>query len=455
MFRIILLCQIFIASSIFNTTICQIIVIESRHFLVNDIEEDVAEKLLMTVNKEIKKYSYLAKMTNLEKSADGFANLFASDAHIYDDISESPLAIHHDEYIALAKKHFVEEGIQFKMVSAFVRGIEYHADGYYTIDVTSRKHLHSEIDQYGKAYYCKTGRNYNLRFTFRIDENDLSVAKIQSIQGNLVKECQDKSLLMSLISKASMTSVQFDESSFYKENLNTFNYNPINNSQFGIGLKLHRALSPKNNIFLGAGIFYSTTNITNLWNGSYAYPDEDVEGTPITKFTQILNGKEAIKIESLELPLGLKIRLMQWEKCALFVEPTLNLGFNLMNNRTNHSFNGERIQYDIDEEGNISSLNTSDGIPQTSQISSSENLAPRPFVISSAINFHIQYYLTNEIALVLGAQSQYYINSFFQVQNQSLLPDDILTNNESLTNQYLNDTKTINWGIHLGLTYKY
>lgn len=455
MFRIILLCQIFIASSVFNIASCQIIVIESRHFLVNDIEEDVVDELLVTVNEEIKKYSYLAKMTNLDKSANGFANLFSSDAQIYDDISKSPLAIHHDEYIALAKKYFTEEGIQFKMVSAFVRGIEYHADGFYTIDVTSRKHLHSGIDQYDKGYYCKTGRNYNLRFTFRIDKDDLSVAKIQSIQGNLVKECQDKSLLLSLISKASMTSVQFDESSFYKENLNTFSYNQINNSQFGIGVKLHRALSPKSNIFLGAGVFYSATHITNLWNGFYAFPDEDVEGTPITKFTQILNGMEAIKIESLELPLGLIIRLRQWSKCALFVEPTLNLGFNLMNNRTNHSFKGEWVQYDIDEEGDVVSLNSSDGIPQATQISSSENLELRPFVISSGVNFHIQYYLTNEIALVFGAQSQYYINSFFQVQNKSVLPDDILTNNESLTNQYLNDTTAISWGIHLGLTYKY
>ncbi len=451
----ILLFQIIVASSIFNIANGQVIVVESRHFLVNDIEEDVVNELLMTVNNGIKKYSYLAKMNNLAASSDEFANLFTLDAQIYSDISESPISINYDEYISLAKKHFEKEGIKFKMISAFVKGIEYHSEGFYTIDVTSRKHLHSGIDQHDKAYFCKTGRNYNLRITFRIEENDLKATKIQSIQGNLVRECQDKTLLMSLLSQASMNTIQFAESSFYQERLRNLNYNSIGNSQYAIGIKLHKSLSPKNNFFFGTGVFYSKINVTNLWNGFYSYPDQDVEGSLITKFTQVSNGTEKIEIESLEIPLGLKIRLRQWNKCALFIEPAFNFGINLNNNRTNHSFSGEWIQYDIDEDGNIASLNAFEGLPQATEISSSDNLTPRPYAISSSLNFHIHYYLSNEIALVLGAQTQYYINSFFQAQNQALLPNDILTNNKSLMSQYLSDSRTISWGIHLGLTYKY
>jgi len=440
------------------TIFSQVIVVDNLHVTIEEIEESVEDEILLSVRKALEKYEKFAGLIAVDnkkvtlKAIEEFNALFKTNALIYSDITKKASVITCENYSALIYTYLDKQGVEFDMFSAVVDGIEYdEKSGTYSIDVLSRKYLFNGIDDQHKPFYCNQARVFNLRFTFEISESDLTVAKISKIQGNLIKECVNKSFIMAPYIRVGKGNVHIQSAIFSNPDFSNLQVDFVVGSSFSSGVKFQNSLNQKGNFFITYGAAYSKTNLKGRWNGSFSRDEVDAEGNMYNETMQLINSSEEIKIQAIEIPFGVKFRIGQWSSFHLFLEPFIEGAFRISRPGSRAHFKGEAISYGVYPNGEVVlfNLDESDNL-KPSKIDEINTVKTANLRLFAGSVFSTQYIITSKIGIELSVDYKFGLNKTNLAYN---------TNNNSLelinlSELYFTDYKLSSWGIQLSMLLK-
>lgn len=459
MFSRILFFVIFFAPGLINS---QVIVVDNFHVLIEDIDEETVDEVLLSVRNGIKKYEHLADLLDESNkdvtvnTVEEFNELFKRNALIYSDITTKPSVITCDNYSRLVYTYLDKRGVKFNMFSAVIDGIDYDKEsGIYTIDVLSRKYLFNGINDNYKPFYCKKGRTFNLRFTFEINEKKLEVAKISKIQGNLIKECKNKNFVINPYSRVGSGKVRFHSSDFFENELSGLNVDFESVRTFSAGIKFGRNLNKQNNILLTLGAGYSRIDLKSKWNGFFEYDDIDEEGVEYNKISQLSNGLESIRLQYIEVPVGVKFRIGDWSSFHMFIEPFVEMKFGINRTENNVHFTGESITYGVYPSGEINFLdmNQDNLLPTEIGMTSSVNSNNLMFLAGTMLS--TQYFVNNHLGIELGVDYKFGLSRLLENRDDvDYYPDDDTINLVNFSEIYLDNLQLSQWGLELGIIYR-
>jgi hypothetical protein len=442
-----------------NATLnAQVIVIDRYSFSVDDIDEKTEDELLLTVRKAIKKYDKFADLLDdqtmgvSQEAINRFKKLFADNATVYNDVSRRAYTVNYSEYATQINDYLKKDGVKYDIFSASVGDISYDSTGYYYIDVLTRKYLFNGLNSEKEPFYCKSGRTFNMTFTYAIPEDDLGDAKILKINGNLVKECQDKLLIFQPTIGYSMGIVNRTSSDFFQSSLTGLNsdYKLMNN--FRSGFLLQKSLNKRNTIFATAGILYQLSQMKSQWNGFFLAEKTDDEGAIFNHLTQISNGVETGKIHGLNIPVGLKFRVADWSSTYLFVNPSFNVNFPILGK---FDFEGDLISTGVYESGETILFNLNDNVLTPDRLEYEADLKNKKLNFSTGVEVAFQYIFNSNTALEIGLEFQYGLNSMISSSsNMAFYPDNLLENGLSFTEAYAKKINQTSFGLKISWIFK-
>ena len=434
----------------------QVIIVDSYYFLMDEIDDNTVDELIGSVRKAVKRYDKFADLIDdqtmkvSQDAIDQFKGLFAQNARVYNDISNRSYIVNYSDYASQINDH-LEDGVDFDMFSASVEGIAYDSAGYYEVDVLTRKYLFNGINEEKKPFYCKSGRTFNLRFTYAVPEDDLEEAKILKIQGNLVKECANKPFIVAPEITFGFGDLKYDPSNFYQRDLPYLNLSFNSVATISGGVNFQKPISKRNKFFLSVGAAYEYMRVQNIWNGFYSYGDADVDGTPFTRATQLSDLQEVGNFHAIKLPIGFKYRLLDRAPLHVFFSSGIS-GHFIVAGSFSHTGNFVTTDY----YGNRTvSPNFSGGRLNPSSLSYTSAVQNRRIGMVVSSDLTAQYVLDDSFALDFGFRFSRGVVPFFSSKgNISEIPDALRSEGVSFTEAYLKSIRQNMIEVKLGLIFK-
>lgn len=439
----------------------QVMVYDGNSFTIDEIDDETVDHLIETVTNAIQNYGSWATMLDANnqavtsKSLKNFKSLFERNAKVVDDLSLESNKMHYADYAGKVLEFLEEEGVRFNMYGALIDQIAYDSTGYYEVDVITEKYLYNGLEDNNKRFYCRNGRIFRLKFTFSIPEDDLDIAKILQIKGQLARDCEDKVPVFHIGLQTGTTFFKNTESEIFETNFPELDWTTIPTLQFGFDVDLQYPLDGKDRIFFILGANFRQYKLSNRFSGVYHTPLEEGIGVESVQFTKL---EEDIKSMTIEVPLGLRVNILNKDPLYIFADALFSANIPVY---TRGTFDANIVYSKtindvimIDERSLNNGVITPYSIP-----AEGEELALIPDVKTNyAVQFGptFQYILGQSFAFQVDIKYKYGLSSWFNHKKENFFvgqtDDDVWLG--GLSQIYASRAKVNSFGIHLGVIYK-
>ncbi|MGK0365091.1 MAG: opacity protein-like surface antigen [Saprospiraceae bacterium] len=451
-----------IASTIFVlfltlNSFSQIIVIDSYFYLADEIGEDTLDAIVDSVEDAMRDY---VKYAGLAGEGEGvsqvnlnrFKNLFASNARILDDFSETPGQMNFSDYAGEVFEYLNEEGLKFDMYGALIDVISYDSTGYYQIDVVTQKFVYNGLQTDKRPFYCKKGRRYKMLMSYRIPVDDLLSAKIHKINGTLEEDCDGNSPRITGAVMLNSVQQKFETSSFWNNELRNMNFTPAASYEIGVGARVHYPITKNKSLYAALGAFYTLSSQKVNLSGFYEAQKTTSEGIPYIQENIISNGVEEIKLGSVQVPLGIRWHTFGKEPFYLFTDI---YGIAKIPLHVNSTTSLDKVSTQFYEDGTVIRPNdTNAGVVPDMLFLETTPETRINFAVMAAFSF--QYAVSSNWAVETAINYTRGLTNILDEgayrENYPISDEDYLENN--FLSNYTQDYKNHTFGLQIGIIYK-
>ncbi|MGK0365090.1 MAG: hypothetical protein ACI85O_002154 [Saprospiraceae bacterium] len=432
-----------------------------------------------------------------------FKSLFYSGAKIVNDLSRYFVISNFADYGGTVYEYMTSTGAVYDPIAGgLLREIDYDKSGYYKAKIVFRKTMHNGLETNNDVFRCKSGRDFVLTMTVRIEEDNLSRARILRIGGQKGTECSDPFLSAGFNLEggvdAGLSDGFAEEKDLAVQEMLTNPAQPLPNNldrtinginYFGAGVNALLPLTKKEAIFLNVGVMYNLYMTETTFNGTYTF-EENLSDSGITssdnsssvyhKEVFLDNLIDNSTIHTLQFPIGIRLskKPKQGRKYNLMLDvmalPTLAL-FGKTEQTVKDViyagyFNGELNTDLADKIQNVRFLGFGNEVP-TGMIESSPEkrdlIGSSVFSLAVRLSPGFRYRLTDNIIAEGSLNINYGINSFTETADpQGEVPfsdrplqdngNDFNYTNElggSLLENYYDSVPVSTIGLRLGVVY--
>ena len=290
---------------------------------ITEEQRETMEKAVVATVKQYYDYAdFLDDATGMvtASSVKRFRNLFQSSSRILNDLTIG-VNSHYSDYSS-SVLDFLPNGVKFEMPTALLTDMDYDEAGYYVIEMQTEKTVYTGLSYTNEPEFCKTGRDYKLKFTFIIEEDDLNTAKISKISGSNSRRCEDAKPFIGFGLRGAgdfIGTSSYANSSFLDTEMAGLNVETGTTWNVGAGVSLQLPITKKELIFLNIGANYSVFGLSTDISESFTINNAEIVGATAVgnglngqfvadKRVSVGEGKEEITVHAVEFPVGIRYR---------------------------------------------------------------------------------------------------------------------------------------------------